>query len=141
MEREFMENHDMTDLNIVDLEWLRVSQRCSECSILGAGRTHQELELIKGELDPRFELILWSHWAAKVEAIPNSKNRLKLEILTPVEILNQTQTIGVLVAPSARSARSVLERTDGLVPLPEVGWGVSFEVVTCILSALPSCNA
>lgn len=80
----------MTYLDVVDLEWLRVSQGCSECSVLGAGRTHQELELVEGKLDPRFQLILWSHWAAKIESVPDSKHRLKLEILAPVEVFNQT---------------------------------------------------
>lgn len=130
-----------TYLNVVDLEWLRVTQRRSQCSILGAGRTHQEFKLVEGKLDPRFELILWSHWPAEVETVPNSEDRLKPKILAPVQVLDQTQPIGVLIAPCARSARSVLERTNGFVPLPEVWWGITLEVVAYILSALPGCNA
>lgn len=130
-----------TYLNVVDLEWLRITQGCSQCSILGAGQTHQKFKLIEGKLDPRFELILWSHWSAKVESIPNSKNRLETEIFAPVKVLNQTQPIGVLVTPSAGSARSVLERTNGLVPLPKVWWGVALKIVACILSALSDFNA
>lgn len=135
-----MKIRQRTYLNIVDLEWLRISQRCSECSILGAGRTHQELKLIECKLYPRLKLILWSHWSAKIETVPDSKNRLKPKILAPVEVLDQAQSIGVLVTPGSRSARSILERTDRLVPLPKVWWRVTLKVVACILSAVSSCN-
>jgi len=79
-----------TYLDIVDLEWLRVSQRCSQCSVLGTSRTHQELKLVESILDPGLELILWSDGSAKVEAIPNCKDGLKLEVLAPVKVFNQT---------------------------------------------------
>jgi hypothetical protein len=81
-------------------------------------------------LNPRLELILWGHGSAEVEAIPNCKDGFELKILAPVEILNQTETVGVLITPRTGSTRSVLERTNGLVPLPEV-WGVvTLEIVS-----------
>jgi hypothetical protein len=80
----------MTHLNVVDLERLRVSKRRSQCSVLGASRTHQELELVKSKLDPGLELVLWGDGSTKVEAIPNCKDGFELEILAPVKVLNQT---------------------------------------------------
>ena len=80
----------MTHLDIVDLEWLRVSQRRSQCSVLGASRAHQELELVESKLNPGLELVLWSHGSAKVETIPDRKDGFELEILAPMKILNQT---------------------------------------------------
>lgn len=84
------------------------------------------------------ELVLWGDGSAEVETIPNCKDRFKLEILTPVKILNQTQTVSVDVAPSSLSARSVLERSNGLIPLPEVWWEASFKVVTYFLLVDPA---
>jgi hypothetical protein len=75
-------------------------------------------------------LVLGSHGSAKVETVPNGKDGFELKIFAPVKVLNQTKTVGVLVAPSAGSARSVLERTNGLIPLPEVWWVITLEVVS-----------
>ena len=71
-------------LDIINLERLRVSQRRSESTILSTGRAHQELEFIKSKLNPDTELRLRSHRSTQVEAVPNSKNRLQLQILTPM---------------------------------------------------------
>jgi len=79
-----------TYLDVVDLEWLRVSQRCSQCSVLSTGRSHQELKLIESILDPRLELVLWSDRSAEVETIPNRKDGFELEIFAPVQVFNQT---------------------------------------------------
>lgn len=138
--RQESESKSKTHLDVVDLERLRVSQRRSQCSVLGASRAHQELEFVKSKLNPGLELVLWSYGSTKVETIPNCKDGFELEILAPVKILNQTQTVGVDVAPSAFSARSVLQRTNCLVPLPEVWRKAPLKVVTCFLSAYPTLN-
>jgi hypothetical protein len=128
--RQDWKGRNRTYLDIVDLEWLRVSQRCSQCSVLGTGRAHQELKFVKSKLDPGLKLVLWCYGSTEVETVPNSKDRFELKIFAPVKVLDQTKTVGVLVAPSAGSTRPVLQRTNGLIPLPEVWWVVTFEVVS-----------
>jgi hypothetical protein len=119
-----------THLDIVDLEWLRVSQRRSQCSVLGTSRAHQELELVKSKLDPRLELVLRCYRSTKVETVPNGKDGFELKIFAPVKVLNQTETVSVLVPPSSSSTRSVSKGTNSLVPLPEVWWVITLEVVS-----------
>jgi hypothetical protein len=75
-------------------------------------------------------LVLWCYGSTEVETVPNSEDGFELKIFAPVKVLDQTKTVSVLVAPSASSTRSILKRTNGLIPLPEVWWVITLKVVS-----------
>lgn len=54
---------------------------------------------------------------------------LEVHIFGPFEILHDTETVGLLVAPDTLEAGAVLERSEGVLPVPVSLVGFTFEHV------------
>jgi hypothetical protein len=74
------------------------------------------------------------NWRREREELicPNAHDPSDVEVLEPVKVLHQAESIGIDVRPVSLATWSLGKRSDGLVPLPSLGDDLSLEVVATL---------
>ena len=121
----------ITNLQIFDVVWLRMTILGTERTIFRGNRTVGILQGIHALVNPRLDAIHRSHAAVPQTNIHNIE-RLSVQILGKLQILIESHTVAGTVAPVyVLMARTFLDRTDSLLPVESILWRfLSFNVAT-----------
>src|SRR5690606_20451232 len=89
----------ITNLNILDAEWLRVAVLCTKGTPGGIDGSHSVLKLVKSFLNEKVKLIWWNSiggvdsGSVKRVAGVHGQKRLDAHVFAPVEVLKISETI------------------------------------------------
>ena len=112
----------ITNLQILDVVWLRMTVLGTQGTILGGNRTIGILQGIHALVNPRLDAIHRSHTAVPQTYVYYIE-RLGVQILSQLQILIESHTVAGAVAPvHVLMSRTLLDRTDGLLPVECILW-------------------
>ena len=110
----------ITNLQILDIVWFRMTVLSTERTIFRGNRTVGILQGIHALINPRLDAVYRSHTAVPQTYVYNIE-RLGVQILGKLQILIESHTIAGTVAPVyVLMARTFLDRTDSLLPVESI---------------------
>ena len=110
----------ITNLQILDIVWFRMTVLSTERTIFRGNRTVGILQGIHALINPRLDAVYRSHTAVPQTYVYNIE-RLGVQILGKLQILIKSHTVAGTVAPVyVLMARTFLDRTDSLLPMESI---------------------
>ena len=107
----------ITNLQILDVVWFRMTVLGTQGTILGGNRTIGILQGIHALVNPRLDAVHRSYTAVPQTYVYYIE-RLGVQVFGKLQILIESHTVAGAVAPvHVLMSRTLLDRTDGLLPV------------------------
>ncbi len=115
----------VTDLQIFQVEWLRVTVLGTQASIIGIGASVGILDSVERLLDEGVDVV-FIHPPIVSDTHVHHKHSVGAKVFGQFEVFVVTLPVGHLIIPVAvHVARTFLDGTDGFLPLKTVGLSVA----------------